>query len=188
MVSSLSWATLPRQRVNYSLPEAAARAVGVQMCCCCALRCQLTSLAVMTAAGIPQPAWDNTLLGPVGWRVPRTQLCSLHMGLAPCRVAACVPHQSCLPQSGFTICSFTFFLVFHEHLEHGFGREYDFKSEVKSLVQPQMFKNTKMNLRETSCALDWLTALRKKKKQIPQGKENKTTSLQPTNHTPPPPK
>lgn len=163
MVSSLSWATLPRQRVNYSLPEAAARAVGVQMCCCCALHCQLTSLAVMTAAGIPQPAWDNTLLGPVGWRVPRTQLCSLHMGLAPCRAAACVPHQSCLPQSGFTICSFTFFLVFHEHLEHGFGREYDFKSGVKSLVQPQMFKNTKINLRETSCALDWLTALRKKK-------------------------
>lgn len=97
---SLSWPTLPRQRVNYSLSEAAARAAGgVQVCCCCALHCQLTSWAVMTAAGTGQ--------GSAGC----TQA-------ALCRIAACIPHQTCLPQWAFNICSFILFLALHEPLEH----------------------------------------------------------------------
>lgn len=134
------------------------------MCCCCALHCQLASSAVLTAAAMPQPAWDKPPMGPVGWGAPRTRPCSLHMELAPCRIAVCTPRQSCLPLWGFTICSFTLLLVFHECLKHWFGREYDFKSGVKSLIQPQMFTNTKIQRWETSSALDWVTALRGGKK------------------------
>lgn len=141
-VFSLSWAILPRQRANNSLSEAAAGAVGVQMCCCCALHWQLTSFAVMTAAGMAQSAWDKALVGMESTK--STALQPAH-GAALCRVAACIPHQSCLPQGGFTLCSFTLFLVFHEHLEHWFGREYDLKSGVKCLIQPtniHMYKST----------------------------------------------
>lgn len=51
-----------------------------------------------------------------------------------------------------------------------------------------MFKNTKMNLRETSCALDWLTALRGKKKPANPSRKRKQDNTPATNHTPPPAK
>lgn len=137
---------------------------------------------------MPEPAWDKALIISIrGMESTKNTALQLHMELALCRIAGCTPHQSGEP----SIPSFTLFLGFHEHLEQWFGREYDFKSGVKCLIQPQIFTNTKIHLWETSCALDWLTALRKKKKiqqLIPQGikPKTKTNFPQSANHVMPP--
>lgn len=146
MVSSLSWATLPRQRINNSLSEAAARGVGVQLCCCCVLHCQLMknlfscdyssrNATACLRQTTHRHQWDGKHQEHCSTACPWSWLCA---GLLCAFLTRAALHNG-----EPSICSFTLFLGFHEHLGHVFGREYDFKSRVKCLIQPQMFTNTK---------------------------------------------